>query len=86
MEKTYVQAMDEAKKAYEIIAAELPEEAQYVVPMAYHVHWYFQVNLPRFAVAMRTPLSSSGPSHPIDTSRKKWRPRSGKQRPHLRDS
>ena len=45
MEKIYVQAMEEAKKAYDIIAAELPEDAQYVVPMAYNVHWYFQVNL-----------------------------------------
>jgi thymidylate synthase ThyX len=45
MEKDYVEAMDAAKKAYDIIASELPEEAQYVVPMAYNVHWYFQVNL-----------------------------------------
>lgn len=27
------------------IATELPEEAQYVVPMAYNVRWYFQINL-----------------------------------------
>jgi thymidylate synthase ThyX len=45
MEKNYVEAMEKAKKAYEIIAAELPEEAQYVVPMAYNVHWYFNINL-----------------------------------------
>lgn len=45
MEKEYIEAMENAKKAYDIIAAELPEEAQYVVPMAYNVHWYFQVNL-----------------------------------------
>lgn len=45
MEKDYVEAMDRAKKAYDTIAAELPEEAQYIVPMAYNVHWYFHVNL-----------------------------------------
>lgn len=45
MEKEYVEAMESAQKAYEAIAAELPEEAQYIVPMAYNVHWYFQVNL-----------------------------------------
>jgi len=45
MEKDYVEAMEQGKAAYDQIAAELPEEAQYVVPMAYNVHWYFQVNL-----------------------------------------
>lgn len=45
MEKEYVDAMDRAKNAYETIAAELPEEAQYIVPMAYNIHWYFHVNL-----------------------------------------
>ncbi len=45
MEAEYSRAMDQAKKAYDTISAELPEEAQYVVPMAYNVHWYFHVNL-----------------------------------------
>jgi thymidylate synthase ThyX len=45
MEKEYCAAMDEAKKIYDTIAAELPEEAQYVVPMGYNIHWYFHVNL-----------------------------------------
>jgi thymidylate synthase ThyX len=45
MEKEYREAMDQAKIAYDEIAEELPEEAQYVVPMAYNVHWYFHVNL-----------------------------------------
>ncbi len=45
MEKTYRDAMDEAKKVYDAIAEELPEEAQYVVPMAYNMHWYFHINL-----------------------------------------
>src|SRR4029077_8652192 len=37
MEKEYIEAMELSKKAYDAIAAQLPEEAQYVVPMAYHV-------------------------------------------------
>jgi thymidylate synthase ThyX len=45
MEKDYIEAMDAAKKAYDAIAKELPEEAQYIVPMAYNIRWYFQVNL-----------------------------------------
>jgi thymidylate synthase ThyX len=45
MESVYTEAMEKAKKAFNTIAAELPEEAQYCVPMAYHVHWYFHVNL-----------------------------------------
>lgn len=45
MEKEYIHAMDEAKKAFDIISKELPEEAQYVVPMAYNMRWYFHVNL-----------------------------------------
>lgn len=45
MEREYHGAMERAKMAYDTIAAELPEEAQYVVPMAYNIHWYFHVNL-----------------------------------------
>lgn len=45
MAPIYHEAMERAKKAYETIASELPEEAQYVVPMAYNIHWYFHVNL-----------------------------------------
>lgn len=45
MESKYVAAMERAKKAYDLIAAEFPEEAQYVVPMAYNIRWYFHVNL-----------------------------------------
>ena len=45
MEKEYVEAMERGKLTYDAIASELPEEAQYVVPMAYNVHWYFHVNL-----------------------------------------
>lgn len=41
----YHNAMKKAKETYDTIATELPEEAQYVVPMAYNVRWYFNVNL-----------------------------------------
>lgn len=45
MEKEYCEAMESAREAFNIIQKELPEEAQYVVPMAYNVRWYFHVNL-----------------------------------------
>jgi len=45
MEKDYENAMKMAKQTYDIIASELKEEAQYVVPMAYNLHWYFNINL-----------------------------------------
>lgn len=45
MEKIYRDAMDNAREVHQRIAEELPEEAQYVVPMAYHVRWYFHINL-----------------------------------------
>ena len=41
----YSEALQTAKKAFDAIAAELPEEAQYIVPMAYNVRWYFSMNL-----------------------------------------
>lgn len=44
-EEDYMLAMNQAKIAYDTIAAELPEEAQYVVPMGYQVRWYFHINL-----------------------------------------
>lgn len=45
LESEYKAAMHKAKQAFDMIAQELPEEAQYVVPMAYNVRWYFGVNL-----------------------------------------
>lgn len=62
MEKEYVDAMDIAKRAYDQISAELPEEAQYVVPMAYNIHWYFHVNLR--ALQWLSELRSSAQGHP----------------------
>jgi thymidylate synthase ThyX len=45
IERPYIQALEEAKKAYDTLALELAEEAQYIVPMAYNIHWYFHVSL-----------------------------------------
>ena len=62
MEIEYIAAMDQAKKAYDVIAKELPEEAQYIVPMAYNIHWYFHVNLR--ALQWLCELRSSPAGHP----------------------
>lgn len=45
IESAYHQAINQAKDAFDEISKEFPEEAQYVVPMAYNVRWYFHVNL-----------------------------------------
>ena len=58
----YVAAMEMAKETYEIISKELPEEAQYVVPMAYNIHWYFHVNLR--SLQWLCELRSSPAGHP----------------------
>jgi len=62
LEKDYREAMDRAKDVYDTIAEELPEEAQYVVPMAYNIHWYFHVNLR--ALQWLCELRSSPAGHP----------------------
>ncbi len=61
-EKIYRHAMDKAKEAYDLIRKELPEEAQYIVPMAYNIRWYFHVNLR--ALQWLTELRSSPAGHP----------------------
>lgn len=45
LEKEYRDAMDLAKTTFDAMAKELPEEAQYVVPMAFNIRWYFHLNL-----------------------------------------
>jgi thymidylate synthase ThyX len=62
MEKDYIAALAGAKKAYDVISSELPEEAQYVVPMAYNLHWYFHVNLR--SLQWLCELRSSPAGHP----------------------
>ncbi len=58
----YAEAMAQAKEVHDMIAEELPEEAQYVVPMAYNIRWYFHVNLR--ALQWLTELRSSPAGHP----------------------
>jgi thymidylate synthase ThyX len=62
MESEYHKAMEEAGRVYQTIAQELPEEAQYVIPMAYNIRWYFHVNLR--ALQWICELRSSPQGHP----------------------
>jgi thymidylate synthase ThyX len=62
LEVEYRQAMHKAKEAYDTISQELPEEVQYVIPMAYNVRWYFQINLR--ALQWLCELRSSPAGHP----------------------
>ncbi|HEV8052305.1 MAG TPA: FAD-dependent thymidylate synthase [Parachlamydiaceae bacterium] len=62
LETEYMAAMHKAKEVYDIISTELPEEAQYMVPMAYNVRWYFQVNLR--ALQWMCELRSAPAGHP----------------------
>ncbi len=62
MEDIYTKALFKAKEAHAIIAKELPEEAQYIIPMAYNVRWYFHVNLR--ALQWLTELRSQPAGHP----------------------
>jgi thymidylate synthase ThyX len=41
----YMQALECAAEAAELIGAELPEQAQYAVPMAFRVRWRIKLNL-----------------------------------------
>ena len=63
IEADYRKAMDQAKEAFDTMAKALPEEAQYVVPMAYNIHWYFKVNLR--ALQWICELRSSPAGHPM---------------------
>lgn len=58
----YEAAMEAAKEAFDTIAKELPEEAQYVVPMAYNVRWYYSINLR--ALQWLCELRSQAAGHP----------------------
>lgn len=62
IETEYVAALHKARDAYKRIASELPEEAQYVVPMAYNVRWYFSINLR--ALQWLCELRSAAAGHP----------------------
>jgi thymidylate synthase ThyX len=62
LEESYNTAMLQAKEAYDRISQEFPEEAQYVVPMAYNIRWYFNVNLR--ALQWMCELRSAAAGHP----------------------
>ena len=62
MEAPYLEAIYKGKEAFDQIRKEFPEEAQYVVPMAYQIRWYFHVNLR--ALQWITELRSSPAGHP----------------------
>lgn len=62
VDKEYCTAMEAAKAAFDTIARELPEEAQYLVPMAYHIRWYLTVNLR--SLQWMTELRSQSAGHP----------------------
>ena len=42
---SFTDCMERAAAVYEQISADLPSEAQYVVPFAYRVRWYMKLNL-----------------------------------------
>ncbi|MFT4552620.1 MAG: thymidylate synthase ThyX [Chlamydiales bacterium] len=58
----YNDALMKAKEVFDTIKDELPEEAQYVVPMAYNIRWYFHVNLR--SLQWLCELRSSPAGHP----------------------
>lgn len=62
LESDYRQAMKQAKEAYDQISQHFPEEAQYLVPMAYKIRFYFHVNLR--ALQWLTELRSQAAGHP----------------------
>ncbi|NGX54689.1 MAG: Thymidylate synthase ThyX [Chlamydiae bacterium] len=45
LEGEYRNALEHAKGVYDKIAEDLPEEAQYAIPMAFNIRWYFHINL-----------------------------------------
>ncbi len=62
LEKSYREALEEARDVHQRIYADLPEEAQYIVPMAYNIRWYFHVNLR--ALQWLCELRSQAAGHP----------------------
>lgn len=62
LESDYTNALQKAKETFKTISAELPEEAQYVVPMAYNIRWYFHLNLR--ALQWLCELRSAAAGHP----------------------
>ena len=44
-ESKFRDAMTAARNAFNLISVKFPAEAQYVVPLAYKIRWYFLMNL-----------------------------------------
>ncbi|PCI75328.1 hypothetical protein COB21_05770 [Candidatus Aerophobetes bacterium] len=63
MEVPYREALESAQKAFDQMRHDLPEEAQYVVPMAYNIRWYFHVNLR--SLQWMCELRSGAAGHPM---------------------
>lgn len=61
-EQPYREALESAKEAFDQIAQDFPLQAQYLVPMAYNVRWYFHVNLR--SLQWLTELRSQAAGHP----------------------
>lgn len=61
--EVYEKALKEAKEVYDQIAQEFPLEAQYAVPMAYHIRWYYHINLR--ALQWMCELRSSPAGHSV---------------------
>lgn len=62
LQSEYDSAMETAKRAYDTIANDFIEEAQYVVPMAFRIRWYGTVNLR--ALQWISELRSQPAGHP----------------------
>ena len=62
IESEYCAALDKAKEAFDQIASEFPEEAQYIVPMGFNIRWYFKANLR--ALQWLCELRSTPAGHP----------------------
>lgn len=61
-EVLYRGAMERAKQVYQKIANDFPEEAQYIVPMAYNIRWSIRINLR--ALQWLTEIRSTPQGHP----------------------
>ena len=62
LQAPFAAAMARAGEAYERIAVDFPEEAQYAVPMAYRIRWQIHINLR--ALIWLVELRSSPQGHP----------------------
>ncbi len=62
LDKEYKTLMEDCKRAYKAIAAEMPVEAQYVVPRSFHLRWYIKMNLRE--IHHLTELRSQRQGHP----------------------